>query len=153
MSLANNLMEILEIAEIPITGPVTIPPVVVERPLETGNQVVDDLDFARNNIRDLIDTGTLSLKELTTIAKSTEHPRAYEVLSTLLNTVVNLNKELIDIHKKKKDLFKEEPVAEKQGTTNLKVNQAVFVGSTSDLAKIVKSERESANVITNDIPQ
>lgn len=159
MSLANNLMEILEISDSPVESPplATIPKDTSSVVVETGDQLLDDLEFARNNIRNLIETSVGSLAELKAIAQSSEHPRAYEVLSTLLTTAVNLNKDLIDIHKKKKDLLKDDTTIS-TGSTNLNVKQAVFVGSTTDLARIIRDEQEKqkakdAEVLVEHIPE
>jgi hypothetical protein len=149
MSLANNLTEILEIDDSQVPVEDTYLPVTIETEKEiatvanTGNELVDDLDFARTNIRQLIITGTKSLEELKAIAQSSEHPRAYEVFSTLLNSVVAMNKDLVDLHKKKKELLKEEPT-QQNGTTTMKVNQAVFVGSTAELSSLIRREKEAA---------
>jgi hypothetical protein len=73
------------------------------------------------------------------VADESEHPRAYEVVATLMKTMADLNKDLLDIQKKKRDLVGKE-VVPSDGSIN--VDKAVFVGSTSDLIKLIKNNRE-----------
>ena len=65
------------------------------------------------------------------VAKASEHPRAFEVVGSLTKTLVDANKDLLDIQKKVKDLQKEDEIP--QNVTN-----ALFVGSTTELQKMLK---------------
>ena len=73
-------------------------------------------------------------KELLEIAKQSEHPRAFEVVGQLIGKLTETNKELMGLHKTKKELS-----IERGGDVN--VNNAVFVGSTAELQKLLKSKR------------
>ena len=66
------------------------------------------------------------------LAKASEHPRAFEVVSQLTKTLVDANKDLLDIQKKVKDLKKEDEKEQPQQVTN-----ALFVGSTAELQKMI----------------
>jgi hypothetical protein len=70
------------------------------------------------------------------VAKESEAPRAYEVAATLIKNLSDLNKDLLDLQKKKRDL---RPV---EAATNINVDKAVFVGSTKELVKLLKSNRD-----------
>jgi hypothetical protein len=101
--------------------------------LEPKNTVDDDAEYARQNIRILIQKGNSAMDELLHVAKESEAPRAYEVAATLIKNLSDLNKDLLEIQKRKRDL---RPV---ETTNNINVDKAVFVGSTKDLVKLLKS--------------
>lgn len=100
------------------------------------NNVDNDADFARENIRTLIEKGNLAVDGILHVAKESEHPRAYEVAATLIKNLSDLNKDLMEIQKRKKDLA---PQAQKTGDIN--VDKAVFVGSFTDLVKSIKNNK------------
>ena len=103
-----------------------------------NNPVVsDDADFARTNIRDLISTGNSALNNLLTVAKESEAPRAYEVAATLIKNLSDLNKDLMEIQKRKQDL-----TGESTKNKNINVDKAVFVGSTTELVKFLKNNKQ-----------
>jgi hypothetical protein len=107
------------------------PPVSVDRQAET------DVEYVRGNMYDLIEKGTRSMDELLAIADQSQHPRSYEVLSGLIKNLSELNKDLIDLHDKKKKLINVE-----QQTAPNTVNNNLFVGSTSDLLKMINKEND-----------
>ena len=80
------------------------------------------------------------------VARATEHPRAYEVLSNMMKNVADISNNLLDLHKKQKDYHKEEHEAlPPTGQTN----NNVFIGSTSDLQRMLlnKDNEESDKVV------
>ena len=95
----------------------------------TNTVVNDDADFARQNIRELIEKGNLAVDGILNVAKESEHPRAYEVAANLIKNLSDLNKDLMEIQKRKKDL--DPQAAKRSGDVN--VDKAVFVGSTTEL--------------------
>jgi hypothetical protein len=98
--------------------------------------VDDDADFARDNIRTLIEKGNLAVDGILHVAKESEHPRAYEVAANLIKNLSDLNKDLMEIQKRKKDLA---PQSQRSGDIN--VDKAVFVGSTTELVKFLKNNK------------
>jgi len=108
---------------------------------ETSKDLPDDVSkdytFARDNLYDVIEKGTYALDNLLHLAKASEHPRAFEVVSQLTKTLVDANKDLLDIQKKVKAL-REEEKSDPQSSQN--VTNALFVGSTSDLQKLINGE-------------
>ena len=105
--------------------------------VEKRTQVEDDAEFARQNIRTLIQKGNSAMDNLLMVANASEHPRAYEVAAGLIKNLADLNKDLLEIQKRKKDL---DPTQVKQnGTTN--IDKAVFVGSTTELVKFLKNNK------------
>lgn len=105
-------------------------------PATSTTKVDDDADFARENIRTLIEKGNLAVDGILDVARESEHPRAYEVAATLIKNLSDLNKDLMEIQKRKKDLT---PQAQKNGDIN--VDKAVFVGSTTELVKFLKNNK------------
>ena len=97
-----------------------------------NNEVEDDYDYARKNLRDLIDSGMGDLNTVMDIARQSESPRAFEVATNLLKTLTDTNKDLLELAKKKKDLTQEK---ETKNVTN-----ALFVGSTADLQKMIQGK-------------
>lgn len=95
-----------------------------------------DYEYARENFYNVIEKGTYALEEMLEVAKASEHPRAYEVVSTIMKTLVDANKDLVTMSDKKvKDAPQEEQI---QGT----VNNNLFVGSTNELQKVLKDIRK-----------
>lgn len=105
---------------------------VVRKPKPKEINPDSDYELVRANLKELIDTGTDALYELLTLAKSSEHPRAFEVLATLMKTIGDQNRDLIDIELKVKGSKKEDPTP---SSTN--INNAIFVGSTKDLRQLL----------------
>ena len=114
-------------------APLTSTPPVVQR--FEDNQVVDDFEFARKNLMDAIEQGQSALAEIVSVAGMSQHPRAYEVVATLLKTVADANKDLLELQKRKKDLTGIGPAP----TT---VNNNLFVGSTAELQQLIKKQNE-----------
>ena len=96
----------------------------------------NDFEFARRNYYDLLVKGSEALEEMMEVARATEHPRAFEVLSGMMKNVADVNGNLLDLHKKKKDYHKEDKPKEIPQTTN----NNLFVGSTSDLQRMLLSQ-------------
>lgn len=109
-----------------------------QKNIPSDTDIDDDYRYARENLRDIINSARGAVDDLANIASSSESPRAYEVLSTLMKTMVDANKDLLDIQKKTKDLKKsDQPTNQPQNVTN-----ALFVGSTSDLLKAIKDQTD-----------
>jgi len=128
-----NLSEIFDVEPIKETQSVETLPAVVDY----ADPVNADADFARNNIRELVTQGNQAVNELMLIARDGQHPRAFEVLSGLMKNLADMNKDLLEIQKRKKDLA---PKAESQN--NLNIDKAVFVGSTAQLVKMLKNQKQ-----------
>ena len=105
--------------------------------VEVKTPVEDDAEFARTNIRDLISKGNTAIDNLLQVATASEHPRAYEVAANLIKNLSDLNKDLMEIQKRKKDLVPQEH----KNSGNINVDKAVFVGSTTELVKFLKNNK------------
>jgi hypothetical protein len=100
------------------------------------NNIESDFNRVRSNINNLIEKGNTAIDNLLHVAKETEHPRAYEVAANLLKTMSDLNKDLLDIRKKKKELTGETHVSNAP-----LIDKAVFVGSTDQLIDLIKEKK------------
>jgi|TARA_Y100001937_G_scaffold113072_1_gene161355 hypothetical protein len=95
--------------------------------------IKDDYEFSRNTYKDLIRTGTSSLDVLAELARESEHPRAFEVLSKTIKDLGDTTEKLMNLQKQKDDLTNK-----KEDEVNRKVtNNNVFVGSTTDLQRML----------------
>ena len=128
-----NLSEIFDVEPIKEVSKEEILPAVVEY----VDPVNADAEFARDNIRELVTQGNQAVNELMLIARDGQHPRAFEVLSGLMKNLADMNKDLLEIQKRKKDLA---PKAEAQN--NLSIDKAVFVGSTAELVRMLKTQKQ-----------
>lgn len=102
----------------------------------------DDYSFARKNLRELISKGSTAIDEILFVAKESEHPRAFEVASNFLKNLSELNKDLLQLSKTKKEI--EGRDARLKGG-DINVEKAVFVGSTNELSKLLKKQKEEEN--------
>jgi|TARA_Y100000114_G_scaffold111227_1_gene104982 hypothetical protein len=102
---------------------------------DVPEDVDNDYKYARENLYGVIEKGTDALDNLIDLAKASEHPRAFEVVAQLTKTLVDANKDLLDIQKKVKDLKRED---KKENTKN--VTNALFVGSTAELQKMISGK-------------
>lgn len=132
----DKLSEIFDIES--LEEPKYLPSTKVETPVAViGDDVDVDSSLARNNIKNLIDKGTDSIDDLLRVAKESEHPRAYEVAANFIKTLADLNKDLLEIQKRKQELRPEN----NQGNSSINVKNAVFVGSTAELLKQIRENR------------
>jgi Terminase DNA packaging enzyme len=122
-------------APVPVAKKETLPAKVGEAELE--EDLVDAYEQTKTNLQDLIDQGKDAMNEILEIAKAGQHPRAFEVYGTLLKNVVDANKELLAVQKQMREMDKKSAPA---GTTT--IDKAIFVGSTSELSKFIKSNKE-----------
>lgn len=101
--------------------------------IEEPNHIDDDYELARTNLRKIIENGTNALDDLIQLADSSQHPRAYEVIGSLIKSLSDANKDLLELSKRKRDLT---------GETGTKtINNNLFVGSTTELQKMLKDLR------------
>ena len=98
-----------------------------------GQDVDKDYDYTRGNLYSLIEKGQEAINGIMEVAGETASPRAYEVAGQLIKSVADTTDKLADLHKKVKDIEEDNP--KKQGTVT---NNALFVGSTSELSKMLK---------------
>ena len=104
-----------------------------------SNEKLDkDYDYARTNFYNVIESGTEALEQMLDVAKASEHPRAYEVVATIMKTLIDSNKELVAMSSKKAEDDDDGPVEDKAVTNN-----NLFVGSTAELQQVLKDMRNA----------
>ena len=97
------------------------------------DEVKKDYEYTRANLYSLIEKGQEAINGIMEVAGETASPRAYEVAGQLLKSVADSTDKLMDLQKKVREVDEEV-----NKTTNNVTNNAVFVGSTSDLSKMLK---------------
>jgi hypothetical protein len=138
--LNKNLSEIFDVNPLEVQQSQS----VIPAPEELSDDAQEDFAFARSNIRNLIRQGTGAVDNILEVARESEHPRAYEVVSTLIKTMAEMNKDLLDIQKKKKELVGGS-TTKNQDNQTINVDKAVFVGSTTDIIKQMKEKKNGNN--------
>ena len=98
------------------------------------SDIEKDYDYTRGNLYSIIEKGQEAINGILELAQDSEMPRAYEVAGQLIKSVSDATDKLMDLQKKLKDV-EEEKVSKGPST----VNNSLFVGSTADLAKMLKS--------------
>ena len=97
------------------------------------DKVKSDYEYSRDTYYEILEKGKESLELMIEVARESEHPRAFEVLSGMMKNMADINDKLMDLNKKNKDINQEDV---KQITTN----NNVFLGSTADLQKLLKTD-------------
>ena len=127
-SLEENMEEMLNISAEPISSePIKPKPPEVDRDYREK-----DYQYTRGELYSLIDKGQEAVNGAVAVAQESGHPRAYEVAVAAMKHVADMTEKLQDLHKKMKDLDEE-----KKGPKNV-TNNAMFVGSTAELQKMLK---------------
>lgn len=113
---------------------------------DSDGNVNNDFEFARRTYHDILAKGTEAMEEMMEVAKATEHPRAFEVLATTMKTLADVNGSLLDLHKKKKEIRKKD---EKTALPNSNTTNNLFVGSTTDLQRLLMQQdvKSESNII------
>lgn len=108
---------------------------------DSNRNVDDDYEFSRSTYYELIEKGKESLTDMMAVAASTEHPRAYEVLGSLIKQISDVNDRLMDLNKKHKDIKKKEEDVKALPAGSVTNN--LFVGSTTDLQRMILDQQKA----------
>lgn len=122
---------------------------VVEGEIVSTKTVTDDKDYkpkdadsdyseVRRNLKCIIEKSQEAIEGIIELAQDSQQPRAYEVVAQLINSSLEANNKLMDLHRRMKDIKKEE----KGKTTNV-TNNSIYVGSTADLQKMIREQRKA----------
>lgn len=104
--------------------------------MSNDKNIKDDYDTSRDTYIELIEGGKESLELMIQVARESEHPRAFEVLSGMIKNIADVTDKLMDLNKKHKEVVKEDK-PDKQITNN-----NVFLGSTTDLQRLLQNEEK-----------
>lgn len=102
-----------------------------------SDNVKTDYDYSRETYYELIEKGKHSLDLMVEVARESEHPRAFEVLATMIKNISDVNDRLMDLNKKNKDINKKDEDKPRQ-IENQQNN--IFLGSTTDLQKLLQQQ-------------
>ena len=106
-------------------------------PTKEDSEADIDYKYARENLYNIIEKGQESLNTLVDVAQQSQHPRAFEVVSQLVKTLSDTNKDLLELQRKIKVINKD--IQEGPKT----VNNSLYVGNTADLQKFINKRKES----------
>jgi hypothetical protein len=137
-----SMSEIFEV-EVKAEQPVQEILPAVHEPTKFGTpaRLEDDLDQdyeeSRKTIKELVNKGNQAIDHLLAIASESEHPRAFEVVATLIKNTADANEKLMTMQKAVRDM---KNIKQKSDVT---VDKAIFIGSTSELSKLIKAQNGS----------
>ena len=120
---------------VPKAADAEVVPNKVEKTLTPSDDIRKDYEYTRGNLYSIIEKGQEAINGILELAQESEMPRAYEVAGQLIKNVSDATDKLMDLQKKLKDV-EEESV---KGPTN--VTNALFVGSTAELSKMLKQQK------------
>lgn len=132
MNTDESLSKLFDVEPIPKVE--VLPAETSSEVIHTSDKIEADYDATRENLNDLLLKGKEALETALTVAKQSEHPRAFEVVGNLIKQLADVNQQLMDIHQQKRKL--EEPSKSSKSVTT---NNAIFVGSTSELSKMISN--------------
>mgnify|MGYP003344601852 CR=1 FL=1 len=138
-----NMSEIFDTD--PIDKKIEQLPIVQEEPnlIETKgvekilqDDLMKDYDASRKALQDIVKKGNNAIDDILEIARESEHPRAFEDVATLIKNTAEANEKLMTMQKAVRDM---KNIKSKEGVT---VDKAIFVGSTSELSKLLKGKKD-----------
>ena len=119
--------------------PTTMPKIIPNTAEVSEDDIEDDYKYQRDNFYNLVEKGSAAIDGILELAKESEHPRTYEVAGQLIKNVAEVTEKLGDLQEKMRRL-KEVPSNAPKNVTN-----ALFVGSTKELQKMLKDKIENGN--------
>ena len=99
-------------------------------------RIKDDYEYSRETYYDILEKGKESMELMIEVARESEHPRAFEVLSTMMKNMADVNDKLMDLNKKNKDINQKDEPKQLGNTTN-----NLFVGTTTELQRLINNEK------------
>lgn len=101
--------------------------------MSENDKVNNDYNYSRDTYYELIEKGKDALENMIEVARESEHPRAYEVLSGLIKNVSDTNDKLMDLNKKQQQMYEKDEVKQVENQQN-----NFFLGSTTDIQKMLQ---------------
>jgi hypothetical protein len=114
-----------------------------------SDKIKSDFEYSRDTLYDLIEKGRDALEDMINVARESEHPRAFEVLSGLIKNVADVNDKLMDLNKKHKEVHAKEESAKQVGNTT----NNLFVGSTTDLQRMLQGQMKKPDNVIDITPR
>jgi hypothetical protein len=125
------------------------PPAIVD---SSNEDLEDDYKYSREVYRKLVDKGQIAIDSMMDLASQSDHPRAYEVLGGMLKNVSDMTDKLVSLHKNL-DSVKNKREESSPGSTSVNqkiTNNNVFVGSTTDLQRMLIAQQREGKIIDAD---
>lgn len=113
----------------------------IEKISSSIDDIKKDYEYTRGNLYSLIEKGQEAINGILELAQESEMPRAYEVAGQLIKNVADATDKLMDLQKKLKEVEEDKQA---RGPTN--VTNALFVGSTAELSKLLKQQKADENI-------
>lgn len=132
----HSLSNVFDVEAVEVTD--TSLPVVQTVQQREEEDIKDDFELTKSNLKSLLAQGESALEHAIEVAKSSEHPRAFEVVSNMIKQLADVNEQLLNLYNKKKQLEKVEDKNQANSAQTIN-NTAVFVGSTSELNRILEN--------------
>ena len=101
-------------------------------------RIKDDYEYSRDTYYEILENGKESMQLMIEVARESEHPRAFEVLSGMMKNMADVNDKLMDLNKKNKDINQKDEPKQIGGTTT----NNLFVGTTTDLQRLIQNEKQ-----------
>ena len=137
MKIDNKLADIFEMEKVPEQE--VLPPTIDNlKDISQAGKIEDDYDASRKNLQILLLQGEDALMNALEVAKSSEHPRAFEVVGNLIKQLADVNQQLMDLHKQKQNLDNPKGAKAEKNITN----NSIFVGSTNELNKLISDMKK-----------
>ena len=133
MNIDDKLSEVFDVLPMSNTN------ITMSKIENNNNALEDDYQITRSNLHQILQQGQDALYHALEVAKASEHPRAFEVVGNLMKNLSDINTQLLDLHKKKQSI--EAPTKEDAKTIT---NNAIFVGSTNELSKMLNDLRKGS---------
>ena len=105
------------------------------KPGEIINDTESDVEYSREKMKELIDQSSDAINNMMALAAESEHPRAFEVLSNMIKHTADMTQDLVKLQKTRKEITQD-----KIGPNSTTTNNSIFVGSTTELQKLLKKE-------------
>ena len=105
------------------------------KPSEIINDTEKDVQYSREKMKELIDQSSDAINNMMALAAESEHPRAFEVLSNMIKHTADMTQDLVKLQKTRKEITQD-----KTGPNSTTTNNSIFVGSTTELQKLLKKE-------------
>ena len=130
----DNLNDVFNIDAEIVSEPIEAIEQKIEKIATVSDDIKKDYDYTRGNLYSIIEKGQEAINGILELAQESEMPRAYEVAGQLIKNVADATDKLMDLQKKLKDI---DETKSSKGPTN--VTNALFVGSTAELSKLLKN--------------
>jgi len=114
--------------------------------MDNKDDIQDDYEFSRDQYYNLMKKNEEALELMMDLARESEHPRAFEVLTNMIKTNAEIADRLMELQKKRKDVNKQEDSKEADTKQLGVTNNNLFVGSTKDLAKLIDERHDIKSI-------